>query len=54
MTRLFRGVFIVWVFLRFGLDVLLLGSFDQPWLKWFSRRFAWGGKLSAPRGQRIR
>ena len=54
MTRLFRGVFIVWVFLRFGLDVLLLGSFEQPWLKWFSRRFAWGRNLSAPRGQRIR
>ena len=54
MTRLFRGVFIVWVFLRFGLDVLLLDSFDQPWLKWFSRRFASGRNLSAPRGQRIR
>ena len=29
MTRLFRGVFIVWVMLRYGLDELVLTSFQQ-------------------------
>ena len=31
MTRLFRGAFIVWVVLRYGLDELVLSSFQRPW-----------------------
>lgn len=54
MTRLFRGVFIVWVLLRYGLDELLLTSFQKPWLHAVSRIVSFGRKLDAPRGQRIR
>lgn len=54
MTRLFRGVFIVWVVLRFGLDELVLTSFGKPWMRRMSR-FMWLGRnLGAPRGQRLR
>ncbi len=54
MTRLFRGAFIVWVVLRYGLDELLLSSFQQPWLKVAARVVTIGRKLDAPRGQRLR
>ena len=54
MTRLFRGVFIVWVLLRYGLDELLLTSFQKPWLHVVARIVSIGRKLDAPRGQRIR
>jgi ubiquinone biosynthesis protein len=54
MTRLFRGVFILWVMLRFGLDELVLTSFNKPWLKRIARVVTLGRKLDAPRGQRIR
>jgi len=54
MTRLFRGVFIVWVLLRYGLDELFLTSFQKPWLHAISRIVSLGRKLDAPRGQRIR
>jgi ubiquinone biosynthesis protein len=54
MTRLFRGVFIVWVMLRYGLDELLLTSFQKPWLRTVARIVSVGRKLDAPRGQRIR
>jgi ubiquinone biosynthesis protein len=54
MTRLFRGVFIVWVMLRYGLDELFLTSFQKPWLRAISRVLSVGRKLDAPRGQRIR
>jgi ubiquinone biosynthesis protein len=54
MTRLFRGVFIVWVMLRYGLDKLLLTSFQKPWLRTVARIVSVGRKLDAPRGQRIR
>ena len=54
MTRLFRGVFIVWVLLRYGLDELLLTSFQKPWLHAISRIVSFGRNLDAPRGQRIR
>ena len=33
MTRLFRGAFILWMMFRFGLDELVLTSFNKPWLK---------------------
>ena len=54
MTRLFRGAFIVWVVLRYGLDELFLSSFQKPWLKVLARVVAIGRKLDAPRGQRLR
>ncbi|WP_114969026.1 ubiquinone biosynthesis regulatory protein kinase UbiB [Rhodoferax ferrireducens] len=52
--RLFRGVFIVWVMLRYGLDELFLTSFQKPWLHAIARIVSVGRKLDAPRGQRIR
>ena len=54
MTRLFRGVFIVWVLLRYGLDELFLTSFQKPWLRVIARIVSIGRNLDAPRGQRIR
>jgi ubiquinone biosynthesis protein len=54
MTRLFRGVFIVWVMLRYGLDELVLTSFKRPWLHAIARIVTLGRNLQAPRGQRIR
>ena len=54
MTRIYRGVFIVWIVLRFGLDELLLSSFKQPWLKTLTRLITLGRNLDAPRGQRLR
>ena len=52
MRRLFRGVFIVWIALRFGLDQLVLTSFQKPWLTVFARIISLGRNLQAPRGQR--
>jgi ubiquinone biosynthesis protein len=54
MTRLLRGSFIVWVMFRYGLDQLLLTSFQKPWLNALARILAIGRSLDAPRGQRIR
>jgi ubiquinone biosynthesis protein len=54
MSRLGRGVFIVWVALRYGLDELVLTSFQKPWLRLLARMVAVGRKLDAPRGQRLR
>jgi ubiquinone biosynthesis protein len=54
MTRIFRGVFIIWVVLRHGLDQLVLSGFDAPWLKVISRIISIGRSNSAPRGQRLR
>ena len=54
MTRMFRGAFIVWIALRYGLDELLLNSFERPWLRVLSRFLTVGRNLTAPRGQRIR
>ncbi|WP_296447773.1 ubiquinone biosynthesis regulatory protein kinase UbiB [Rhodoferax sp. UBA5149] len=54
MTRLFRGVFIVWVVFRYGLDELFLTSFQKPWLHAMARIVSIGRNLDAPRGQRIR
>ena len=54
MTRLFRGVFIVWVALRYGLDELVLNSFHNPLLTKLARVLAIGRRLDAPRGQRLR
>ncbi|MDZ7939152.1 MAG: ubiquinone biosynthesis regulatory protein kinase UbiB [Rhodoferax sp.] len=54
MSRLGRGVFIVWVALRYGLDELVLTSFQKPWLRVLARIVSVGRKLDAPRGQRLR
>ena len=54
MTRLGRGVFIVWVALRYGLDELVLTSFQKPWLRLLARLVSVGRRLDAPRGQRLR
>ncbi|WP_210544695.1 ubiquinone biosynthesis regulatory protein kinase UbiB [Rhodoferax sp. PAMC 29310] len=54
MRRLFRGVFIIWVMLRYGLDELVLTSFQKPWLRVIARVVSIGRDLKAPRGQRIR
>ena len=54
MIRIDRGVFIVWIVLRFGLDELLLSGFKQPWLKVVSRVLTVGRNLRAPRGERLR
>ena len=54
MTRLFRGVYIVWVAFRYGLDELVLTSFQKPWLRVLARLMSVGRRLDAPRGQRIR
>ena len=54
MMRLFRGVFIVWTVLRFGLDELILSSFSKPWIRMLTRVVSLGRNLKAPRGQRLR
>ena len=52
--RLFRGIFIVWTVLRFGLDELVLSSFQKPWIRKLTRIVSVGRNLTAPRGQRLR
>ena len=54
MTRLYRGVFIVWIALRYGLDELVLTSFKKPWLAVIAHIVTFGRRLDAPRGQRLR
>jgi len=54
MTRLFRGIFIVWTMLRFGLDELVLSSFQRPWVRLLTRIVSVGRNLKAPRGERLR
>ena len=54
MTRLYRGAFIVFIVLRYGLDELFLTSFQKPWLHVLARVVSVGRNLNAPRGQRLR
>jgi len=54
MIRLFRGVYIVWIALRYGLDELVLTSFQKPWLRVLATVLSVGRRLDAPRGQRLR
>ncbi len=54
MRRFYRGIFIVWVALRYGLDELVLSSFQKPWLRVVARVVSVGRNLEAPRGQRLR
>ncbi len=53
MSRLFRGLYIVWIVLRYGLDELVLSSFQKPWLHWIARAVS-VGRRHEPRGQRLR
>ena len=52
MKRFLRGCTILWVVFRYGLDALVLDSFQKPWLRTFSRILSVGRTLDAPRGQR--
>jgi len=54
MTRMFRGIFILWVVFRHGLDELVLSGFQQPGLRMLRRVVSLGRNLSTPRGQRLR
>ena len=54
MSRIFRGFFIVWTLLRFGLDDLLLSGFQKPWIRLLRRFVVVGRNLKAPRGERLR
>ncbi|MDR3452902.1 MAG: ubiquinone biosynthesis regulatory protein kinase UbiB [Rhodoferax sp.] len=54
MRRIFRGTFIVLIALRYGLDELVLTSFQKPWLRVIARVVSVGRNLQAPRGQRLR
>ncbi len=54
MTRLLRGIYIVFIVLRYGLDELVLTSFQKPGLRLLARIVSVGRDLSAPRGQRLR
>ncbi|MCK9514523.1 MAG: ubiquinone biosynthesis regulatory protein kinase UbiB [Ottowia sp.] len=49
-----RAATIAWVALRYGLDELVLTSFQKPWLRLGARVASVGRDLSAPRGQRLR
>jgi ubiquinone biosynthesis protein len=53
-SRFSRGSFIVFIVLRYGLDQLVMRSFDKPWLTLIARIASLGRNLSAPRGQRLR
>ena len=53
MRRLFRGLYIVGIVLRYGLDELVLSSFQKPWLHWIARVVS-VGRRHEPRGQRLR
>ncbi|MEY4506444.1 MAG: putative protein kinase UbiB [Pseudomonadota bacterium] len=52
--RWFRGLFILWVVFRFGLDELVLSNFRHPFLRGLTRVLTLGRRLDAPRGQRLR
>ena len=54
MNRIIRGFFIVWTVLRFGLDELVLSSFEKPWVRLLTRVVSLGRNLKAPRGVRLR
>ena len=54
MNRFLRGVFIVWVVLRYGLDELVLSSFPNPLVRALRAVLTLGRNLKEPRGQRLR
>ena len=54
MSRFLRGIFIVWVVLRYGLDELVLSGFQNPAIRGLRAVITTGRNLKAPRGQRLR
>ncbi|WP_280187349.1 ubiquinone biosynthesis regulatory protein kinase UbiB [Delftia sp. PS-11] len=54
MSRFLRGWAIVWVVFRYGLDELVLSSFEHPLLRRVRAVLTLGRKLDKPRGQRLR
>ena len=54
MSRIFRGLFIVWTVLRFGLDELVLSGFQNRGMRFLTRVISVGRDLKAPRGERLR
>ncbi len=54
MSRIFRGFFIIWTVLRFGLDELVLSGFQKPWIRLLRRVVSVGRNLKVPRGERLR
>lgn len=54
MSRMLRGLTILWVVFRYGLDELVLSGFKHPWLRLLSRVLTVGRRFHAPRGQRLR
>ena len=54
MMRSLRGAYILWIVFRYGLDELVLNSFQHRWLRLLARVLTLGRKLDAPRGQRLR
>ena len=54
MRRFVRGLAILRVVLRHGLDEVVLSSFSHPWLHRLTRLITLGRRLDAPRGVRLR
>ena len=54
MKQFLRGGAILWVVFRYGLDAIVLDSFQKPWLRTVSRVLSFGRNLDAPRGERLR
>jgi ubiquinone biosynthesis protein len=54
MMRFLRGAYILWIVFRYGLDELVLNSFQHRWLRLLARVLTLGRTLDAPRGQRLR
>ena len=52
--RFGRGVFIVFIVLRYGLDELVLSSFQKPWIRLLARVLSVGRDLRSPRAVRLR
>ncbi len=52
--RFGRGAFIVFIVLRYGLDELVLSSFQKPWIRAVGRVLSVGRDLRAPRAVRLR
>jgi ubiquinone biosynthesis protein len=52
--RFGRGAFIVFIVLRYGLDELVLSSFQKPWIKLLARVLSVGRDLRSPRAVRLR
>jgi ubiquinone biosynthesis protein len=53
MSRIVRGGFIMFIVLRYGLDELVLTSFQKPGLRVLARILSIGRDLKAPRTIRL-